>query len=149
IRWDAWMDGPIGAQHEYALGPEEYRYRLPSYAQVVGPDTVQIRADNPTVAGQQIADAADLGVDYFAFVWYGDGDGTRFPPGSENETLSRGLTYYRSSANRDLVKYSVIMTPENLSDPAQRALVVEYMRDPNWVHVDGRPLLFVGLQAAT
>ena len=142
IRWDAWNDGPAGRAVEYTLGPEAWRDRLPWYASVLGPDSVEIRADNPGVADEEILHAADLGLDYFAFVWYDP----RGPEGSEDETLSRGLRYYRASPNRDLVKYTVIIRPTNLADPVQNADVLDYLRDPNWVKVDGRPLIFVGME---
>jgi hypothetical protein len=139
IRWDAWADGQPGRAVEYTLGPSEWRDRLPWYAKEIGPDTVEIRADNQKVADAEIAHAADLGVDYFAFVWYNAREG------GGDEPMTRGLRLYRTSARRDLVKYTVIIKPEHLIDPVQSADVLGYMRDPNWVKVDGRPLIFVGM----
>ncbi|MFM8304696.1 MAG: NPCBM/NEW2 domain-containing protein [Actinomycetota bacterium] len=139
-RWDAWHDGDIGRKVEYTLGPERWRNRLPWFGEVTGPDTVTARADSQAVADEEIAIAADLGIDYFAFVWYGSG----YPVGSDEEGLGRGLAYYRSSAARDRVQYTLEATTGQVADPAQRATILEYMRDPNWVHVGGRPLLFVG-----
>lgn len=143
-RWDAWHDGDIGQKVEYILGPEKWRNRLPWFGEVTGPDTVIARADNQAVADAEIATAAGLGIDYFAFVWYGAG----YPAGSDQEALGRGLTYYRSSEARDRVKYTLEARTSLVADPDQRAAILEYMRDPNWVHVDGRPLLFVGMGEA-
>ena len=44
--------------------------------------------------------------------------------------MTRGLRFYRTSARRDLVKYTVIITPGHLVDPVQSADVLGYMRDP-------------------
>ncbi len=141
IRWDAWHDGPAGRAVEYTLGPEQWRARLPWFAEVTGPDTVRTRADSQAVADREIEQAADLGLDYFAFLWY---DVDR-EVGSEDEGMMRGLNLYRSSPNRDLVRYTVIIDGQRLASPVERAAVVDRMRDPNWVKVDGRPLLFVGM----
>jgi hypothetical protein len=141
IRWDAWHDGPVGRAVEHTLGPEHWRTRLPWFAEVTGPGTVRTRADNQAVADREIELAADLGLDYFAFLWY---DSDR-EVGSEDEGMMRGLRLYRASPARDLVKYTVIIDGQRLGLPAERAAVVDRMQDPNWVKVDGRPLLFTGM----
>ena len=143
IRWDAWHDGQPGRAVEYTLGPAEWHSRLPWYAKETGPDTVEIRADNQAVADAEIGNAADLGLDYFAFVWYNAHEGRR-RRGHEPRTV-----LLPDQRHRDLVGYTLIITPEDFADPVQNADVLAYMRDPNWVKVDGRPLIFVGMAEVT
>ncbi len=143
IRWDAWHDGPVGRAVEYTLAPPEWRDRLPWFAEVTRAGTVRTRADDAKTAAGEIDRAARLGVDYFAFLWY---DSDR-EVGSEDEGMMRGLRRYRASPNRDRVKYTVVIDGDRLADPDERATVLRYMRDPNWVTVGGRPLIFVGLWA--
>jgi hypothetical protein len=141
IRWEAWNDGPPGRAVEYTLGPEHWHGRLPWFAEITGPGTVLTRADTQEAADAEIAFGAAFGLDYFAFN-VGDENA---PPGSEDEAMSRGLRLYRSSPNRDLVKYTVHIATDGLADPIRLARILEYMRDPNWVKVDGRPLIFIGM----
>jgi hypothetical protein len=143
IRWDAWHDGLVGREVEYTLAPPEWRNRLPWFAEVSPSGAVRTRADDPKVAAEEIARAARLGIDYFAFLWY-DSDRAM---GSEDEGMMRGLRYYRASPDRDRVKYTVVVDGDRLADPGERATILRYMRDPNWVTVAGRPLIFVGLWA--
>jgi hypothetical protein len=141
IRWDAWHDGPAGRAVEYTLGPAHWHDRLPWFSEITGPDSVRTRADNQVAADREIEIAADLGLDYFAFIVYD----TDREVGSEDEGMMRGLKLYRQSPLRDRVKYTVVIDGQRLAMPTERAAVLRYMQDPNWVYVDGRPLVYVGL----
>ncbi|MFO1538521.1 MAG: NPCBM/NEW2 domain-containing protein [Actinomycetota bacterium] len=141
IRWDAWHDGPAGRAVEHTLGPAHWHDRLPWFSEITGPGTVRTRADNQAAADREIEIADELGLDYFAFIVYD----TDREVGSEDEGMMRGLKLYRQSALRDRVKYTVVIDGQRLAMPAERAAVLRYMQDPNWVYVDGRPLVYVGL----
>ena len=73
IRWDAWYgaDGPVLAV-EKSLGPPKYHWRLPWFATVTGEATVKINGDRPEIMAREIEWAATAGLDYWAFVDYGD-----------------------------------------------------------------------------
>jgi hypothetical protein len=73
IRWDAWygQGGPV-AEVERSLGPRKFHFRLPFFARVLADDKVSINGDSPGVIEKEIAWAADAGLNYWAFVDYGD-----------------------------------------------------------------------------
>ncbi len=69
IRWDAWYgeSGPV-KEVERSLGPKKYHFRLPFFARVFGDDQVRINGDAETIMDQEIAFAAEAGLNYWAFV---------------------------------------------------------------------------------
>ncbi|MCD9026409.1 LamG-like jellyroll fold domain-containing protein [Cohnella silvisoli] len=134
IRWDGWTGelntdpiGPyIGLQVERSLGPNQYHYRLPFYAQEVSYNTVRIDELSQTVMDQQIAYAKDAGIDYWAYVYYNDGGG-----------LDSALQLHLASANQNDVKFSLIVSSFDKDH------VVSLLKEPNYMTVlNGRPLVY-------
>ena len=73
IRWDGWYGGgSVVKAVEASLGQPKYHFRLPWFAQVIGPDKVSINGDSPAIVQQEIAYAARAGLNYWAFVHYWD-----------------------------------------------------------------------------
>lgn len=71
IRWDAWYgDGNIVNAVEASLGQPKYYFRLPWFARVINESTVSINGDSPSVIDQEIAYAAQVGLNYWAFLDY-------------------------------------------------------------------------------
>ena len=137
IRWDAWYgsDGPVTAL-EKSLGPPKYHFRLPWFATVTGEATVKIDGDRPEIMAREIEWAATAGLDYWAFVDYGD-----------SGALSRGLRGYLAADDKRGVKFCFVEEGERLdgSDLAKMwpRLVGHFQRADYVKVLDGRPLLFV------
>jgi len=73
IRWDGWYgDGGVVSAVEASLGQPKYHFRLPWDAQLLGGDKVQINGDSAAIMDQEIAYAAQAGLNYWAFLDYLD-----------------------------------------------------------------------------
>lgn len=138
IRWDAWHsdDSVVGQAVDRSLSPARWHYRLPFYAEVLGPAAVRIRANTPEVAAREIDYAADAGLDYFAFVTY-----------DLDHPLADGQKLFLASPNRGRMRFCQIIEGGRLA-PATLAAWTErflgYFADPGYQRVlDGRPLLFL------
>lgn len=98
IRWDAWTGGEVTAQVERTLGPQEYHPRLPWFAEVMGASKVRIDGSPQAIMDQEIAFAADAGLDYWAFLLY-----------PEPNSMSKAIKQYLRSARRHRINFCVIL----------------------------------------
>jgi hypothetical protein len=137
IRWDAWTGGEITQQVEKTLGPEKYHSRLPWFADVPGRDRVRIDGSAQAVMDREIDFAADAGLDYWAFLIYG-----------QNHSMSKALEQYLMSEKKQRVKFCVILhgtlsaTPEQW--PVERERLVRLMGAPTYQKVlSNRPLVYM------
>ncbi len=139
IRWDAWQeDDSVNATVESTLSPAHWHDRMPSFGEELGPDSVSIRGNDPTIMAEEIAWAQAAGVDYWAFVAY--------PP---DIGMSNGLHLYLDSPHTGL-DFALILQggwlslDSEVSWSEQVDRYVELLADPSYVRVDGeRPLLFL------
>lgn len=136
IRWDAWYgEGSPVSEVEKTLGPRKYHHRLPFFAQVISPSEVSINGDAQSVIEQEIAFAADAGLDYWAFVDYWD-----------HGNLGIALRRYREAPDKQGIRYCLIEEGRRLDHvgtPGWPRLVTHF-QDPHYLHVlGGRPLLFI------
>ena len=134
IRWDGWCGdkSPVGLDLERVMSPERYHYRLPFYAEVIGPEKVQARCVTQETMDREIAYARATGIDYWAFDWYRPDDG-----------LSTARSLYLSSTHRDDVKWCLIAGTGGFLDEDRRWLV-EQFRTSNYQKVLGdRPLVYI------
>lgn len=136
IRWDAWTGGEVTVQVERALGPKKYHWRLPWFAEVFGDGKVRIRGGRQEVMDQEIAFAAEAGLDYWAFVLY-----------PEASSMSEALRLYRNSAARRRLNICVILhnnlKVKEAEWPRERDRVIALLREPGYQTVlGGRPLVF-------
>jgi hypothetical protein len=134
IRWDAWVGdlNSAGLEVEKTLGPEKYHFRLPFFANILGPDTVEIRGATQDIMDQEIAYAKAGGIDYWAFLWY--------PPGSG---LDDARNLYLSSSHKDDVKWSAILHGAFKID-TDLPYLVEQFKTSNYQKVQGnRPLIYL------
>ena len=136
IRWDAWMGGEITAQVERTLGPRKYRNRLPWFAEVIGDDKVRIDGSPQEIMDQEIAFAADAGLDYWAFLLY-----------QESSSMSKAIKQYLRSSRRKRINFCVIL--HNAFGvgaerwPAERDRAVALLKEPGYQTVlGGRPLVY-------
>lgn len=137
IRWDGWYGaGPVVKAVEASLGPPKYHFRLPWFARILPDHSVRIDGDDPGIVEQEIAYAAQAGLDYWAFVDYGD----------ENSEMHRALRHYRAAGDKRGVRYCFVEEGPRLDATGTNAWprLVAHFRDPHYQTVlDGRPLLFL------
>lgn len=139
IRWDAWQEGgTVQAAVEKTLGPNRWHYRLPFFAKVTGPDSVVIDGNTQAVMDQEINDAADAGIDYWAFCIYDDTIG-----------MSNGLHLYLSSPVKNRINFALNLQSGHFvgkagEREAEIARYVKYFKDTSYQKVLGnRPLVFL------
>lgn len=136
IRWDAWygQGGPV-AEVERSLGPRKFHFRLPFFARVRADDQVSINGAAPGVIEKEIACAADAGLNYWAFVDYGDeGD------------LTIARRRYQAARDKRGLRFCFIEEGSRIEGQAAHGWtrLVSFFQDPNYQTVlEGRPLLFL------
>ena len=136
IRWDAWYgEGALVKEVERSLGPRKFHFRLPFFARVLADDKVNIDGNAPGVMEKEIAYAANAGLNYWAFVDYGDkGD------------LTIARRRYRRARDKHGLHFCLIEESSRIDAQDSRAWprLVSFFQDPNYQTVlEGRPLLFV------
>ena len=136
IRWDAWygQGGPV-AEVERSLGPRKFHFRLPFFARVLADDKVRINGDGPGIIEKEIAWAAHAGLNYWAFVDYGD---------TGDLTIAR--RHYQAARDKHGLRFCFVEEGTRLDAQAAHgwARLLAFFQDPNYQTVlEGRPLLFV------
>ncbi len=137
IRWDGWYGtGGVVKAVEASLGPPKYHFRLPWFARVVGADKVSINGDAPAIVEQELAYAAQAGLNYWAFVDYWE----------EAPGMHIALNRYLAAKDKRGVCYCLVEEGARLDKAGVQGWprLVEHFRQPDYQTVlDGRPLLFV------
>jgi hypothetical protein len=99
------------------------------------------RDDSPCAVEQQFAWARRFGIDYFIFLWYHD------PLRYADHDLNSALQITRSLADRHGMQFAIMYTdhePFTVRPNDWTAVVDEwtgYMIDPDYVRVNGKPML--------
>jgi hypothetical protein len=136
IRWDAWYgQGGAVAEVERSLGPRKFHFRLPFFARVLADDKVSINGDSPGIIEKEIACAAGAGLNYWAFVDYGDqGD------------LTIARRRYQAARDKRGLRFCFIEEGGRMDGRGSSGWprLISFFQDPNYQTVlEGRPLLFV------
>lgn len=135
IRWDGWYgEGGVVKAVEASLGPPKYHFRLPWFARVMGEGKVSINGDSQAIMEQEIAYAAQAGLNYWAFVDYLD----------EAPGMSIGLNRYLAAKDKKGIRYCLVEEGKRLDKAGTKAWskLVEHFRHSDYQTVlDGRPLL--------
>lgn len=136
IRSDAWYgEGEPVKELERVLSPRPFHSRLPFFARVLADDKISIEGNTPGLMEKEIAYAAGAGLNYWAFVDYGDkGD------------LTIARRRYLAARDKHGLRFCLIEESRRLDEQGTRGWprLVSFFRDPNYQTVlDGRPLLFV------
>ncbi len=101
------------------------------------------RDDSPCAVEQQFAWARRFGIDHFIFLWYHN------PLQHEDDDLNSALKVSRGLADRHGVQFAIMYTDHDpftvrpVDWPAVVKEWVGYMGDPDYVHVNGKPMLVV------
>ena len=136
IRWDAWTGGEVTAQVERTLGPKKYHSRMPWFAEVLDDGSVRIDGGRQAIMDQEIAFAADAGLDYWAFLLY-----------PETSSMSASLKLYLNSDSRRRINFCLILhnafgVPEH-QWPRERDRAVALLKESGYQTVcGGRPLVY-------
>jgi hypothetical protein len=140
IRWDAWFGekGTPGKAVEKSLGPSRWHERLPECAKVVAPDQVRIACDSPEQMQREMRDAAESGIDFWAFVTY-----------SPEDPMNNGLAAYLASKDQTGPRFALITEFDRWAGASLYKTVtdryIRLMTDPRYQRTpDGRPLFFLG-----
>jgi Glycosyltransferase WbsX len=135
IRWDGWYgDGSVVKAVESSLGPPKYHFRLPWFARILSEDKVSIDSDSQPIMEQEIAYAAQAGLDYWAFLDYLD----------ESPGMSIGLNRYLAATDKKGIRYCLIEEGARLDKAGTQAwsrLVAHFRHSDYQTVLDGRPLL--------
>ena len=137
IRWDAWYGvGGVVKEVAFSLGQPKYHFRLPWFAQVTGDGNVIINGDSQAIMDQEIAYAAQAGLNYWAFVDYLE----------EAPDLSIGLHRYLGARDKKGIRYCLIEEGARLDQAGVKAWskIVDHFCHPDYQAVlNGRPILGV------
>jgi hypothetical protein len=136
IRWDGWYgEGGLVKEVERSLGPRKFHFRLPFFARVLADDRVRIDGDAPGIMDKEIAYATAAGLNYWAFVDYGD---------KGNLTIARRR--YRAARDKHGLRFCLIEESNRIDGQGVHGWprLISFFQDPNYQTVlEGRPLLFV------
>ena len=143
IRWDGWYgEGGVVKAVEHTLGQPKYHFRLPWFARVLSEGKVSINGDSQAIMEQEIAYAAQAGLNYWAFVDYLD----------ESPGLSIALNRYLGAKDKKGIRYCMVEEGARLDKAGVKAWskLVEHFRHPDYQTVlDGRPLLCLFAKTTT
>ena len=139
IRWDGWYGkGGVVKAVEASLGQPKYHFRLPWFAEVEADGTVRINGDSQAIMEQEIAYAAQAGLNYWAFVDYLD----------EAPDLSIALNRFLAEPDKRGLRYCLVEEGHQLDKAGAEAWtpIVRHFQHPDYQTViDGRPLLYAFL----
>jgi hypothetical protein len=137
-RWDAWYgEGEPADSPESTLGPPKYHFRLPWFAKPLGGDKVQINGDSQEIIEQELAYAAEAGLDYWMFLEFWD---------QEHPDYTIALKRYRAAKNKRGIRYCLASEDSRLDKVGASGWprLIEQFKDPNYQMVlNGRPLFFI------
>lgn len=143
IRWDGWYgEGGVVKAVEHALGQPKYHFRLPWFARVMSEGKVSINGDSQAIMEQEIAYAAQAGLNYWAFLDYLD----------EAPGMSIGLNRYLAAKDKKGIRYCLVEEGARLDKAGTKAWskLVEHFKYPDYQTVlDGRPLLCLFAKTTT
>jgi hypothetical protein len=109
------------------------------------------RDDSQEIMERQIDLAADNGIEFFSFCWYWrDDKGPINPAAIENLELNTCMNLYMKAKNKDRIKFCLLVansrgfeirSPENWKEATEYWM--QYFNDPQYVKVDGKPLVII------
>ncbi len=108
----------------------------PWFGRVSGEDKVSINGDSQAIIEQEIEYAAQAGLNYWAFVDYGD----------EAPGMSIALNRYLAAQDKKSIRYCLVEEGARLDKVGSQSwsrLVVHFQHPHYQTVLDGRPLLFV------
>jgi len=145
VRWDAFVksavipdsvaDSELGnyassSQVASVLSPAKYHYRAPFFADITAEGKIAFPEYTMETWEQEALYAHEAGLDYFSYLWY-----------DSDSNMSTARKLHLQSEKKNLIKMSGILEKIRLA-PAMFELFTA-MKDPCWLRVSGRPVLFL------
>lgn len=150
VNWDCSLppDTYFGYYQTRSLSPKKYRSVTPFYADILGENEITYHYRTQDEFDRELSYALDAGIDYFAYVWYGEEGSKNSVQKSPNSCSHRvyELTYARkmhmNSALSDRLHICAIAGAHPFTENDICELV-QAMQKPFYEKIDGRPLLYV------
>lgn len=143
IRWPAWYEQSANsraAQNNLGLDAN-FHYRAPWFSQIVSPYKINCNGSQSNL-DLELQLAAQAGIDYFAWVWYGGETGAT-PTG-----MQTAFGMYQASSYKALVKWCAIVEPFDFGSTGSYSTQISYwvsqFSQSNYQKVlTNRPLIYI------
>ncbi len=137
IRWDAWFksenENDPSFQVQRSLSPKRFHFRAPFFAEVKN-EKIFIPRYDQEIFDKEMEYAIDAGIDYFAYVWYGN-------PGQDGLSLARKL--HTTSKYRNKVKMCACFDSNGINKDYVKNELPKLFKEEFYKKVfDGRPLVY-------
>ena len=152
INWDATFlrNTYFGHYCTQSLSPAKYHSRAPYFAQVDGEDAISFPPKTAAAYDVELTLAADAGIDYFAYVWYGEEnqEALGYVPKDDRDCsghcweLNGPRHLYTASPLNRRINMCAILASHPFTD-YDLILLAREMREPYYEKICGRPLLYV------
>ena len=136
IRWDAFTEStPLGndpaSQVARVLSPKKYHGQAPFFSNLESNGTISFPKYTMETWEAEAKYAVDAGLDYFAYLWY-----------ETTDPMSQPRKTHLQSSKKDTIKMSAILGSA-IPTPRSMLELYEAMKDPCFLKVNGRPVLFL------
>ena len=140
IRWDAWYGHTnkgwdVVSQVERTLSPSQFHFRAPFFAKITEDDKVIIPKYTQEIFDREMEYAKYAGIDYFAYIWYDEGDENNAQKG-----MQKARKFHQTSQYKNDVKMCVIDPP--IHDEARTEMSKILVSDYYMTVLNGRPLMY-------
>ena len=140
IRWDAWYGHTnkgwdVISDVEQALSPSQFHFRAPFFAEITKYNKIIIPQYTQEIFDQEMEYAKYAGIDYFAYIWYDEGDDT-----NPHKGMQKARKFHQTSKYRTDVKMCVIDPPSHEDALAEISSMLT--SDYYMTVLDGRPLMY-------
>ncbi|MBQ8508311.1 MAG: hypothetical protein IJ493_00195 [Clostridia bacterium] len=152
INWDCSLPPStyFGRHDSNALSPVHFRHRTPYYAAIQSENRIVFPERTQAEYDRELQYAIDAGIDYFAYVWYGDDNQTAlgYVPRDESDCsghvweLTWARHMYAKSELRHRLNMCAIIGSHPFTDGDVERLV-DTMKEPFYEHTEGRPLVYI------
>ena len=150
VQWDCSLPSSEwwGYYQTRTLSPKKYRTATPYYADILGEDKIDYHYRTQEEFDREFQYAIDAGIDYFAYVFYGEHGSKAHVQTCESDCshMVHGLRYaykmYLSSSLKDKIGFAAIMGKHPFMEEDYMELA-ELMKQPYYEKVDGRPILYL------
>ena len=150
VQWDCSLPAGYwwGEFQMRTLSPKKYRTATPYYADVIGENEIRYHARTQEEFDREFQYAIDAGIDYFAYVFYGEHGSKAHVQTCESDCshmvhqLKYAYRMYLSSSLKDKIGFAAIMGKHPFME-ADYLELAELMKQPFYEKVDGRPIVYL------
>lgn len=152
IHWDAALppDTYFGHYCVTSLSPAKYRDRVPFYGEILDEDHIRFHERTDEELTRELEFAIDAGIDYFAYVWYGEEPLRELGYVFEDPSVVSGEVWELSAMRkrhaahplREKIKLCAILSVHPFTDRELERVALE-MQQPYYQYIEGRPLAYL------